>query len=60
MDTTALVLLILTAIGFGTANDDDDGDNNNGDSGPRFCDCAFDCLTPEGIRHHDVKLTGEI
>ena len=24
-----------------------------------LCNCPFDCLTPEGIEHHNIKLTGE-
>ena len=31
-----------------------------GESGKRrFCNCAFDCLTEEGIRYHNVTLSGE-
>ena len=25
----------------------------------RFCNCAFDCLTEEGIEYHNVTLSGE-
>ena len=25
----------------------------------RFCNCAFDCLDEEGIRYHNVTLSGE-
>ena len=31
-----------------------------GGSKKRFCNCAFDCLTEEGIEYHNVTLSGKL
>ena len=32
---------------------------SGGENRKRFCNCAFDCLTEEGIEYHNVTLSGE-
>ena len=45
-----LVLLLSGGSGLGSGG---------GGGKKRVCNCAFDCLTAEGVEHHNVTLSGE-
>ena len=50
--SVSMVLVLLLSGGSGLGS-------GGGRGKKRFCNCAFDCLTAEGVEHHNVTLSGE-
>ena len=50
-----IVWVVFTAVLSNAALCGGGGENGK----RRFCNCAFDCLTEEGIRYHNVILSGQ-